>query len=327
MTYETQAAALGRTADEQIASLTGSLAQETTRSADLASALATSQSARLTAEARVRELEQLLAAAQPPAPVGPAVPAGWRTAFLDEFKAPTLDTKAWTANTGTLGAPREEYNRPENVTTGKGLVITAKREPFGGRAVTSGYITSAGKVEFGIGSLFEAEITMPKMSANAAGLWPAFWLRFANVAGELDILEAYGAPFKTAASAAAQALMRGGYEATTHNTTQGSPAKTVLASGGGVIADGSTHRYGLAFEETGLTYLFDGKPLADTYGRPNPITWEQLAAKGVLKSSFAGKAHMRLQLQVGSPYWGPSTPDTALPAAMRVNWVRVLTKA
>lgn len=314
-------------ADQKVAALTGSLAQATTQSADLASALAASQAARLTAEARVRELEALLAA-QPAA--GPVPYAGWRTVFLDQFKAATLDTKSWTANVGTLGAPREEYNRAENVRTGNGLEITAKREAFGGRQITSGYITSAGKVEFGLGSLVEAEITLPKMSADAAGLWPAWWVRFAGTPGEIDILEAYGAPFKAGIGANDMAQMLNGFAATTHNDTNasGSAAKKVVtAPAGGCVADGSTHRYGVILDDAGLSYLFDGKPVVDIYQRPNPMTWEQLAAKGVLKANFTGKAHMRLQLQVGSKYWGPSTPATALPATMRVNWVRVLTRA
>ena len=88
--------------------------------------------------------------------------------FYDDFK--TFNTASWTKNTGPLGAPREEYNQAANVTIGpEGLEITAKREAVGGKQITSGYVTSAGKVETGPYALYEAEITMPKMSANAAG--------------------------------------------------------------------------------------------------------------------------------------------------------------
>ena len=82
----------------------------------------------------------------------------------------------------------------------------------------------------------------------------------------------------------------------------------------------------MAMDDVGITYYLDGQVIKDIFGRPNPITWEYLASKNVPKANFMGTAHMRLQLQVGSSYWGPSTAQTAFPATMKVHWVRVLTK-
>lgn len=245
--------------------------------------------------------------------------------FYDDFK--TFNTNSWTKNTGPLGAPREEYNRAENVTIGpEGLEITAKREAFGGKQITSGYVTSSGKAEFGPYALFEAEITMPKMSPpDSAGLWPAFWLRY-PLPGEVDVLESYGRPFAAARTAAETLIMTESFEVTTHGNTNGTLGRLNAQAPTGSVKDLTKHVYGVAIDAVGLTYYLDGKPIVDKYGR-NPMTWATLATKNVPQANFMAAAHMRLQLQVGSSYWGPSNAQTALPATMKVHWVRVSTKA
>jgi len=247
--------------------------------------------------------------------------------FYDDFK--TLDLNKWSINTGPLGPPREEYNRAENLTIGPdGLYITAKREAFGGKQITSGYITSANKAQYGPYAHFEAEITMPKMSANASGIWPAWWLRYTTLPGEVDILEAYGKPFPAARSASDVLVMTESYDTTTHGNTDGSIGRLNAQPPTGSVKDLTRHRYGVTIDEWGITYFLDGKPFVDKYGR-NGMSWTTLAARpngGVPQANFMGAAHMRLQLQVGSSYWGPSTADTAFPATMKVHWVRVLTK-
>jgi len=248
--------------------------------------------------------------------------------FYDDFK--TFDTTKWTKNTGPLGAPREEYNRAENVTIGPdGLQITAKREAFGGKQITSGYVTSSGKAAFGPYAHFEAEITMPKMSPpDSAGLWPAWWLRYDTLPGEVDILEAYGRPFTAARTAAETLVMTESYDTTTHGNTNGNLGRLNAQPPTGSVKDLTRHRYGVTIDEWGVTYFLDGKAFVDKYGR-NGMSWETLAARpngGVPKANFMAAAHMRLQLQVGSSYWGPSNAQTALPATMKVHWVRVLTK-
>lgn len=115
--------------------------------------------------------------------------------WSDEFDANTLG-KNW--NVEVTNSPfnneLEAYtSRPENVKIADGnLVITARRESYGGRSFTSGRLNSMHKVSFTHGKI-EARIKLPKL---ANGLWPAFWMMgedFDKVnwpkCGEIDIME------------------------------------------------------------------------------------------------------------------------------------------
>ncbi len=64
------------------------------------------------------------------------------------------------------------YYRRENATVENGqLVITAKRESFGGFNYTSASMKTAGRKSWKYGKI-EARIKMPAFS----GIWPAFWM-------------------------------------------------------------------------------------------------------------------------------------------------------
>lgn len=312
---QAEAASAQRAADERLARV---LAEQRAAAAD-----------QLVAQLRA-ELAQMNAGQRPQV----LVPGYDREVFYDPFTS--IDPARWTAKNEAGGGTREEFNRPGNITTvPEGAQIEARRESYGGRSITSGYLTSEGKVAFGFGHLFEVEATMPPLDKDAAGLWPCpLWLRASPKSGELDACEAYGQPFKAGLSASAIAQMTNSFACTTHNDTVGGPARLVTAPPGGTIAPGSRHRYGVAVTDEGICYYLDGKPVPDIYSRPNPVTWAQLAAlkdkngtpTPVLKSSFDAPLHMRIQLQVGSPTWGPSTPATKFPARMLIHWARVTRK-
>jgi Beta-glucanase/Beta-glucan synthetase len=109
---------------------------------------------------------------------------------------------AWKCETGT-GADRglvgwgnneAQYYRGENVAfDGEKIIITAKREDFGGKNYTSGRVyTHEFSVKYG---RIEAKIKLP--AGN--GLWPAFWMMPKESAyggwaasGEIDIMENRG---------------------------------------------------------------------------------------------------------------------------------------
>jgi beta-glucanase (GH16 family) len=134
----------------------------------------------------------------------PIVP-NYQLVWQDEFDGPANqapDPANWTFDIGTgedgWGNEELQYytDRSENVSLdGDGnLVITARRESFGGRAFTSARIKTQGLYEQTYGR-FEARIKMPW----GPGIWPAFWLLGANVdiigwpeAGEIDIMEYRG---------------------------------------------------------------------------------------------------------------------------------------
>ncbi|WP_310555138.1 glycoside hydrolase family 16 protein [Flavobacterium sp.] len=129
----------------------------------------------------------------------------WQLTWNDEFNGATgesPDATKWTYDIGTgnggWGNQELEYytNRPENVAMdGNGnLVITAKKENFGGSAFTSARIKTQGLFSQTYGR-YEARLKTP----YGPGIWPAFWMLGSNITtnawpqcGEIDIMELRG---------------------------------------------------------------------------------------------------------------------------------------
>jgi len=126
----------------------------------------------------------------------------WSDEFNDTTAGTAPDSTRWTfdigrGNNGWGNAELQSYtNRPSNVQMdGEGhLVITARRESFGGAEFTSGRIKTKGKFAQAYGR-FEARIKTP----SGPGIWPAFWMLGSNIdevnwpqCGEIDIMEQRG---------------------------------------------------------------------------------------------------------------------------------------
>jgi len=125
----------------------------------------------------------------------------YKLMWEDNFDNPVLnETKHWTVEVNGDGGGNNEmqYYRRENISIEQHasgvncLVISAKRESFGGKVVTSGRLVTRGNVSAKYGKM-EARMKLP-LSAN--GLWPAFWMMgddYSKVGwprcGEIDILE------------------------------------------------------------------------------------------------------------------------------------------
>lgn len=137
-------------------------------------------------------------------PLDPEVP-NWQVVWQDEFDGPagqSPDSANWTYDIGTgdngWGNQELQYytNRQENVSldgTGN-LLITARRESFGGRPFTSARIKTQGLFDQAYGR-FEASIKLPW----GPGIWPAFWMLGNDIetvgwpqTGEIDIMEYRG---------------------------------------------------------------------------------------------------------------------------------------
>lgn len=131
----------------------------------------------------------------------------WTLTWADEFDGPagqSPDPTRWGFDVGTgvggWGNQQWEYDtaRPENASLdGEGnLVITARKEAFGGKEYTSARMLTKGLFAQRHGR-FEARIKLPV----GQGLWPAFWLLGANIddpgvgwpaCGEIDVMEYRG---------------------------------------------------------------------------------------------------------------------------------------
>ena len=119
----------------------------------------------------------------------------------DNFDGTHLNESIWNIEVDGNGGGNNElqYYRRENVSVGTDpisgencLILTAKKENFGGRPATSGRVNTKNKMYFKYG-MIEARMRIP-LTAN--GLWPAFWMMgndFDQVGwpkcGEIDIME------------------------------------------------------------------------------------------------------------------------------------------
>ena len=125
----------------------------------------------------------------------------YKLMWEDNFENPTLnEAQHWTIEVNGNGGGNNElqYYRRENISVEKHpdgdgcLVISAKKESFGGKLATSGRLVTLQKVSAKYGKI-EARIQLP---STANGLWPAFWLMgndFSTVGwprcGEIDVME------------------------------------------------------------------------------------------------------------------------------------------
>jgi len=126
----------------------------------------------------------------------------YKLVWADNFDKSSLNIDYWNIEVNGDGGGNSEmqYYRKENisiekepVTKASCLVITARKENYLGKVVTSGRINTRNKVAVKYGKI-EARIKMPK---TANGLWPAFWMLGNDIdkapwpkCGEIDILEA-----------------------------------------------------------------------------------------------------------------------------------------
>lgn len=127
---------------------------------------------------------------------------GYNLVWRDEFDAVELNTGDWTYEIGDgcpdlcgYGNNELEYYREENTSIVNGhLVITAKKQAFGGREYTSSRINTKGKQQFKFGRI-DIRAALPE----GKGIWPALWMLGSNIdavgwpaSGEIDIMELTG---------------------------------------------------------------------------------------------------------------------------------------
>lgn len=131
----------------------------------------------------------------------PGTPDGYTLVWEDRFDGDALNLADWNIEVNGDGGGNNElqYYRAENVSIGRDpsgtkncLILTARKESYGGKPATSGRVNTQGKRAFTFGRI-DASIWLPK---TANGLWPAFWTMgndYREVGwprcGELDILE------------------------------------------------------------------------------------------------------------------------------------------
>lgn len=126
--------------------------------------------------------------------------ANWKLVWSDEFDGDSIDKSKWNFVEGGGGFGNNELqyytSRPENARVENGtLIITARREDYGGNKYTSAKLTTQGKGEWTYGK-FEIRAKLPE----GQGLWPAIWMMPSDMdmyggwpsCGEIDIMENIG---------------------------------------------------------------------------------------------------------------------------------------
>ncbi|MET0209439.1 MAG: AbfB domain-containing protein [Burkholderiaceae bacterium] len=249
-----------------------------------------------------RHLIRLLGAATVVLGLASAAQAqSWQLVWQDEFTNGVGPNWVFELGNGQGGWGNNEmqYYRRENATIENGnLVITAKREDFGGFRYTSARLKTQGLANFKYGRI-EASIKLP----SRTGLWPAFWMLGSNIntvgwpsSGEIDIMEHVNA------------------ETDVHGTVhwQG-PSGYASYSGKTSVDLSGYHLYAVEWDPNFIRWFVDG--------RQYHVIDITNGAGGT--EEFQRDFFLLLNMAVGGNWPGFNVDETALPAKMFIDYVRV----
>jgi beta-glucanase (GH16 family) len=224
----------------------------------------------------------------------------WQQVWADEFTNGISSDWVFETGAGGWGNNELQYYRRENASVENGqLVITAKREGFGGANYTSARMKTQGRKSWKYGKI-EARIAMPSFQ----GVWPAFWMLGDNISsvgwpacGEIDIME--------------------------HVNTGGEVVGTIhwadLGGGhaeyGGRTSTNITayHTYAVEWDGSSIKWFVDGNHY-HTASIANGVN-----GTNELHNNF----FILLNMAIGGNWPGFSIDNNAFPAKMYIDYVRV----
>jgi beta-glucanase (GH16 family) len=228
--------------------------------------------------------------------------------WADEFDGTALNSEFWSFETGNgsngWGNNELQFYRTQNTSIQDGhLVITAKKEPFGGKEYTSSRIITKSKKEFRYGRV-DIRAALPK----GQGIWPALWMLGSNfdtvswpACGEIDIMEMIGG---------------GGRENTVYGTVhwqnEGKNAKyegkTTLSSG--AFSD-QFAVYSITWDATSIRWFVDNKQYHVIDTTPAEL------------DEFRRNFFFIFNVAVGGNWPGSPNTTTTFPQHLIVDYVRV----
>jgi len=223
----------------------------------------------------------------------------WQLVWSDEFTNGISGDWVFETGGGGWGNNELEYYRRENASVQNGqLVLTAKRENYGGYNYTSVRMKTQGRKSWKYGKI-EARIAMPSFS----GAWPAFWMLGDNISsvgwpscGEIDIME----------------------HINTGNTDYG----TIHWNNGGHVEYSRNtqvnnitayHTYTITWDANSINWLVDGVQ----YSSAN------IANNVNNTAAFHNNFFILLNFAIGGAWPGYNIDNNAFPANMYVDYVRV----
>jgi len=230
----------------------------------------------------------------------------WNLVWSDEFDGNSLNTNNWVYDIGTgsggWGNNELQYytNRTENVKVENGnLVITARKENYGGMSYTSGRIKTKGKASWKYGKI-EARIKIP----TGQGIWPAFWMLGDNIdsvgwprCGEIDIMEHVNN----------ESVVHG----TIHWDYNGYQYYGLQS---GNLDFSQYHVYSIEWDSSAIKWFVDGVQFCEANITINDT------------NEFHNNFFILLNLAVGGNWPGSPNQSTTFPQSMYVDYVRVYQK-
>lgn len=233
---------------------------------------------------------------------------GMTLAWSDEFDGSTLNQAYWSHETGNgqngWGNNELQFYRPQNTSIQNGhLVITAKKEAFGGREYTSSRIITKGKQQFRYGRV-DIRASLPK----GQGIWPALWMLGSNfdavswpACGEIDIMEMIGGK---------------GREKTVHGTVHWEHDGKHAQFGGeyslpsGTLSD-KFHVYSIVWDANSIRWFIDNKQYHVIDTTPGQL------------DEFRRSFFFIFNIAVGGNWPGSPDATSTFPQHMIVDYVRV----
>jgi beta-glucanase (GH16 family) len=265
----------------------------------------------------------------------------WKLVWSDEFDGDRLDETKWTRAADCGGGGNDERQcyvvSPETVSVGGGVLklTTIKRKtrglanPWAGPTgpmkagdYASGKILTQGKAAWRYGRI-EARARVP----GGQGVWPAIWMMPEHEtyggwprSGEIDILETVnlGAPCPTCDGGRENRIF-----GTIHFAGDADGGHKQVSTGTPMpaSADGF-HVYAIEWSPAAIAWFVDGQ----RYAEAKAADWKRDDQAGAA-TPFDQPFHLILNLAFGGRWPeganAKGVDETALPATMEVDWVRV----
>ncbi len=229
----------------------------------------------------------------------------WNLVWSDEFNGTSLNTSNWSCEIGTgssgWGNNELQYytDRTQNLQVTDGnLVITARKESYGGMNYTSARIKTQELQSFTYGKI-EARIKLP----SGQGLWPAFWMLGTNISsvdwpkcGEIDIME--------------RVNNNSNVTGAVHWDANG---QAYYGQVSGDLDFSQYHVYSIEWDANYIRWYVDGTQYNAIYIENGTGNTEE----------FQKPFFLLLNLAVGGNWPGSPDSSTPFPSQMQVDYVRV----
>ena len=234
-----------------------------------------------------------------------------RQVFGDEFTGTAVDTAKWRVRDGESLSFDKARILARNVTVHDGLLdIAGKRETVSNRDYTTGYVDTIGKFSQKYGR-WEMRAKVATDGSQTRGVWPAFWLRGDSTPGEIDIMETWGSPATQSfnpSTSNSWTIWRDTYVGGADKFTGWSHPQ-----GHSPPIYEAFHVYAVNWSPGCMTFSFDGTVVGSV----------DTARASWMTTSFDSPFNIRLNMQVGSSYWGyPDSSNTKSRFNFLVDYVR-----